>query len=275
MDKVSIVIVFYNDIKTTEECLKSLLKTDYEDFEIILVDNHSTDGSGDYFKKNYPEARVVRNKVNGYVTGGYNFGAKHAKGEWLFFTNNDVVVEKDWLKNLIFDKNTICQPKMMDYYDREKVQNSGGRYFYPGTGRGDTRELKGNKETDYCQAEMFINKKLFKKLGGFDKRFLTNYEDVDLSLRAKRAGAKTMASGKSIIYHMGSWTYKKNSQGDFITYHSHKNAILTIKNNFFGVDKISRLAVMWLIEVIYCGILVLTGNFKKAKIVIRCLRESL
>lgn len=271
MVKVSVIILFYKDIEVTEKCLQSVLKTDFDNFEIILVDNNSGDGSFEYFKKKYRNARVVHNKVNGWVTGGYNFGAKFARGEFLFFTNNDIVVGSDWLSNLVIDKNVLCQPVIYDYYNKNSVQNFGGRYIYPGFGRGMTREPK-DSEVDFCQAEMLIYKTLFNKLGGFDERFKTNYEDTDLSLRAKRLGAKCIVCKKSRVYHMGSWTYKKEGLGDLITYHTHKNALLTIKNNFFGADRAIRLSVMMLFEIIYCGVLIMTLNFKKSGIIIKALR---
>lgn len=284
MVKVSIIVIFYNDHVVTEKCLQSLLKTNYRDFEIILVDNASTDGSGTYFRKKYgrlKKVKVVRNDVNGYVSGGYNFGAKLASGEWLFFSNNDVVFDRNWLSNMIFDEKVVCQPKIMDYYRKRIVQSFGGRYIFPGFGTGyspnrtDSLEFRKNVDVDYVQAEMLINRKLFRKLGGFDSRFVTHYEDVDLSLRAQKMGARLSVCGKSKVYHMVGFTYRKNDAGDLITYHIHKNAILTLKKNFDGVDRILRLTILYLMEIGYVALLFALFRQRKARAIIKSLRYTL
>ena len=98
---VSVIIVNYNGKMLLKQCLPSLLQTDYPSYEIIVVDNGSSDGSIKFVKENFPTVKVIQlNKNYGY-TGAVNSGVKYAKGELLAILNNDITVERTWLKELV------------------------------------------------------------------------------------------------------------------------------------------------------------------------------
>jgi len=101
---VSIVVLNYNGKDLVANCLKSLAATEFEDYEILVVDNGSTDGSVEYLKANYsanPRIIVHENKKNLGFAGGNNVGIGLARGKYIVLLNDDVQVKSDWLKNLV------------------------------------------------------------------------------------------------------------------------------------------------------------------------------
>ena len=98
---VSVIILNYNAGNLLSECIESVLKTDYEKFEIIIVDNDSKDDSIDRCKEKFRDVQIIENKKNlGYCEGN-NVGIRNAKGEFIAILNPDTVVDSNWLKELI------------------------------------------------------------------------------------------------------------------------------------------------------------------------------
>ena len=116
--KVSIIIINYNGKELLEKCLESLFKVDYDNFEIILVDNNSTDGTMEFVTKNYPSIIIIKLDSNKGFAEPNNIGSKIAKGEYLLFLNNDTVVTPDFISKMIKvvenDKKIgICQSLLL------------------------------------------------------------------------------------------------------------------------------------------------------------------
>ena len=129
--KISLIIPHWNGIDVLSECLDSLAQTEYSNFEIIVVDNASTDGSPDWVSLNFPQIKLIENNQNYGYAGGCNRGAKVASGDYLVFLNNDTVQEKNWLDSLVDFMNlnpnvSAVQPKILNYYDRSKFDYAGG-----------------------------------------------------------------------------------------------------------------------------------------------------
>ena len=109
--KVSIIIPHWNGIETLSECLESLKKSSYLSYEIIVVDNFSTDGSQDWIKKNHPNINLLENDNNYGYAGGCNRGADLALGDYLLFLNNDTTQNPDWLAPLVCLLYTSPSPR--------------------------------------------------------------------------------------------------------------------------------------------------------------------
>jgi len=211
---VSIIILNYNGKSFINDCLLSVLKSVYPNFEIIVLDNASTDGSWEYLKEKYgnnKKVRLIRSKKQLYFTGGNNFAAKKAKGEKLIFLNSDTIVDKNWLKELIaFAKNqpkSLVQPKILKADCPEIIDNAGGCYTFWGMGFGighgekDQGQYNKTRQVDFVNGTcLLIDKKFFEKLGGFDESFKFFYEDVDLCLRAKKTKWQLLVLSKK--YHL-------------------------------------------------------------------------
>lgn len=246
--KVSVIIVNFNGKSYLTDCLDSVLKTNFKDFETIVVDNASADGSARNLDK---RVSLIKSKTNLFFTGGCNLGAKKARGEWLVFLNPDTVVEPNWLGELVKeakDKKLTLQPKIK-IYSTDKIDCVIGRYYWPGfgvgVGRGKADKYQGIIKGDYANGTcLMINKNWFWDLGGFDENFRFFYEDVDLQLRAKRRGGRAVGVMSSVIYHKGSLSFKQNVASETVQYYYCRNRILTVKKNFKGINRRIRLAVL-------------------------------
>lgn len=212
---VSIIIPVWNNLELTHNCLKSiLLNTRDSDYEIIFVDNGSTDGARDYLKNlDYKEIKKIFLDQNIGFVGACNSGARLASGKYLLFLNNDTEVQKDWLKALVdFAETTpdcgAVGSKLI--YPDGRLQEAGGIIFSDGNGwnygRGmDPEDPKFNyvREVDYCSgAALMVKKELWDTIGGFDERYApAYYEDTDLCFEISKHGFKVYYQPKSVVIH--------------------------------------------------------------------------
>ncbi len=256
---VSVVILNYNGKEFVGDCIDSVLKSSYSFFEIVVVDNGSFDDSYSFLKKRYKKEKKVklfRLEKNKYFTGGFNFGVKKAKGKKIVFLSNDIVVEKDFLKEMVKfvgdKKKILVQPKILSYREKNKIDNVGGRYFLSvGGGRGSGKRDRGqydqNSRVDFAASAVFMmDRDFFWELGGYDEWFRYYYEDVDLNLKAKRMGGESWYCFKARVYHKGSLTVKKYADSTSLWFCVRKNMVWTVINNFFGVELFCRLLALYL-----------------------------
>ncbi len=233
---VSVIIVNFNGRKYLEDCLKSLMKIDYKHFEIIIVDNNSTDDSIEFVKRNYPSAIIIKLDKNYGFAEPNNIGAKNAKGDFLLFLNNDTEVEPDFIGEMVKvlqedSKIAICQSLLLK--PNGQVDSSGdfidtlGRCY---SSKDKAKEVK--KILSARAASMMIRKESFWDLGGFDKKFFASYEDIDLGWRAWLWGYKIVLVPNSIVYHTGGQTVEKILPE--IRFHGVKNSLVIRLTNFEG-----------------------------------------
>jgi len=236
---VSILVLNYNGRRWLFSCLSSLLKTEYPQYEIILVDNASTDGSVEFVKKNFPRVKIIKFSQNlGYALA-YNIAYKYAKGDILVFLNNDTMVSSNWLKEIIkflskVRTPIIVGPKICKMYNKRKLDSAGGVVNILGFtwSRGyldDADDPKYNKiyEPFYVSgAALIIPKQLFEELGCFDASYFMYCEELDLCWRARLRGYKIIYFPRSIIYHYGSPSLKKYSVRYY--YLNTRNMIVTM-----------------------------------------------
>jgi GT2 family glycosyltransferase len=227
--KVSIVIVNYNGKNLLESLLKSISKSAYKNYKIIVVDNNSADGSQE-FVKNYKSIKLVANKKNlGY--SGINSALKHCNGKYILFLNNDMKLDKDCIGRLIAaiesDKNiAMAAPKLVNFYD--KSLKSGGtwasRAFYNGHIKGNGKNII--KEIPYLGVGL-IKRDFVEKFGYlFDPDYFIYAEDLDLGLRIRLAGKKVLFEPNAVMYHMHAATTKKSSKS-FTTFLMERNLLTT------------------------------------------------
>lgn len=255
---VSVVILNYNGKALTSECIRSVLKSTYKLYEIVVVDNGSTDGSYAFLKKNFgsiKNIRIIRSDKNLFFTGGFNLGAKKSKGDWIILLSNDIVIDKNCIKELLIcsenNSRNLIQPKILRYDNKKVIDNVGGRFdiFSFGTGIGGGEKDKGqydySVELDYVSATTFmISRRFFLSLGGYDQWYYSHYEDVDISLKAKKKGGRCLLCYKSKLYHRGSVTYKKYVDNPTLLYHIRKNRLYVVLSNFSGIEKWLRVSII-------------------------------
>ena len=232
--KVSIIIVNYNGKELLKKCLDSLLKVNYDNFEIILVDNNSTDGTVEFITKNYPSLIIIKLDSNKGFAEPNNVAAKISKGKYLLFLNNDTVVTPNFISEMVKVMETdkkiaICQSLLLK--PDGSIDSSGdfidnlGVVYNSKTKIDEIREVSSAKG-----ASMLVRSDIFKKLGGFDQKFFVTFEDVDLCWRSWILGYRVLIIPASIVYHVGGITIKKLKSE--IAFHGFKNQISMKITNF-------------------------------------------
>lgn len=241
---ISVIIVNYNGKKWLKNCLNSLYSQTYKDFEIIFVDNASTDNSVAFVKKNYPEVKVVVNKKNYGFAKGNNIGYKHSKGDYIVLLNNDTYVNKNYLADFIkvfnkYHKCGIAQSKIVLMDNPKKLDSAGSfwtntTFLYHQGYAQDASLPKYNKPYKVFSvkgASMIIKREVIEKVGLFDEDFWCYYEETDFCHRAWLAGFESWYYPKPICYHkMGSTSSKFKSE--IIQYHNIKNKMASFYKNF-------------------------------------------
>ena len=239
---VSIIIVNYCGKNLLKSCLESLLETNYKEYEVIVVDNKSTDDSISFLRKNYPEIQIIElNKNYGFATPN-NIAAKTANGKFLVFLNNDTTVTPNWLSELVLamenDRNiTIGQSLLLN--PSGTVDSSGD--FIGELGIAFSSKEKPKKIKNILSARaacMIIHKNDFLDLGGFDESYFASFEDVELGWKAWLWGYNVAIIPTSIVYHHVGQTVKKFSKT--ISFHGTKNyvSLLMTHAGFFSTFKI-------------------------------------
>ena len=232
--KISVIIVNYNGKKLLENCLESLFKTDYNNFEVILVDNNSTDGSMEFVTKNYPNVIVIKLDSNKGFAEPNNIGAKIAKGEYLLFLNNDTVTTTNFISEMVKvlekdEKIAICQSLLLK--PDGNIDSSGDFIDKMGIVYNSKTKTDEIKEISSARgASMLIRKKIFDKLGGFDEKFFFSFEDVDLGWRSWILGYKVVIVPNSIVYHSAGKT-SSNFKPE-VAFHGLKNQLSMKITNF-------------------------------------------
>ncbi len=222
---VSIIVLNYNGKKYLKDCFESLEKINYpnERYEVIMGDNASTDGSIEYVEKSFPGIKILEFKENHGFCKGNNLCAQHANGEYLVFLNNDTIVDKNWLKNLIqgilSEKDVVSAGcKMLKPYEineKKVIDYAGGKFtyemnLYEGIYETDGEKYSVQKYTGYgCGAGFIVEKKFFLDIGGFDEYYFGGGEEVELGLRAWQYGYKVLYVPSSVLIHKRAGTFKE------------------------------------------------------------------
>ena len=209
---VSIIILNYNAGKLLHECVESIFKSNNKNFEVILVDNASSDKTYKQCKEKFNTIILLENKKNlGYCEGN-NVGIRHAQGEFIVVLNPDTLVEPDWLDELIsaYENNGdgIYQPKILANTDHGMLLSTGQVLQLFGFGysreKGDKDAGIHNKLEKISYASgtcLFTTKKILEKLNFFDPFLFAYHDDLDLCWRAAMIGINSFYVPTAIIYH--------------------------------------------------------------------------
>jgi hypothetical protein len=239
---ISIIIPNYNGAPYLKECLNSIKGQSYQDFEVIVVDNASSDESLRILENNYPDVKVISNKKNLGFVGANNKGFKKAKGEYILFLNNDTRLDKDCLKRLL-DKIESKKDAGVAFskilrMDQPKVYDAVGSYL---TSFGFLYHL-GFREEDKGQYDsvdyifspkgvcFLALKDVIARVGLFDNDYFAYFEESDFFWRVWLNGYKIYFEPESIVYHKVGATSTKLAS-PFIDYHSFKNRIASLIKN--------------------------------------------
>ena len=211
--RASVVIPNWNGLRYLRPCLESLRAQTLTDFEVIVVDNASSDDSLGVLEREFPEVRRLPLKVNGGYTGGCNAGIRAARAETVVLLNNDTEAEPGWLEALVSAMGThheagITTSRIMLYSKRDTLNAAGD--CYNKNGLPDSRGVWQLYQAPYDQpayvfsgsgGAMALRRSMLDEIGLFDESFFMWCEDVDLGWRCQLAGWKCLYVPDAVIYH--------------------------------------------------------------------------
>lgn len=240
---VSIITVNYNQAAVTAALLRSLSCLTYPAYEMIVVDNASAEPAG-FLKEEFPFIIYVASPENAGFAGGNNLGLRYAKGEYVFFINNDTEVTPDLLDGLVsyLQQHPGCGlacPKIKFFHQPDTIQYAGCTDMHPLTSRtyaiGSSQRDKGQydeagKTGMPHGASMMAPMKVINEVGPMSEVFFLYYEELDWAARMKAAGYDVHYVGTATIYHKESVSTGRNSP--FKTYFIYRNRMLYIRRNY-------------------------------------------
>ena len=283
---VSIIIPHLKGKTNLSECIQSIDKK--KNYEIIIVDNSSSDNSINYVKNKFPEVNIIKSKYNRGYAGGCNLGAKYAKGEYLFFLNDDTILTKNTteiLLSILKENKQVAsvQPKILNYFNKnyfDYAGASGGYIDYLGYpfARGrifneieeDNNQYNDKKKIFWASGTAFMTKKLiFNKINKFDEKLFAHMEEVDYHWKSILYGYDVYVEPKATIYHKGAQTLKYGSFKK--TYLNHRNSMILLLTNNLSLTKLNfaKRLFLELVAIFYyifkfdfkSGFAVLSANF--------------
>ncbi|MGB3919994.1 glycosyltransferase family 2 protein [Methanothrix sp.] len=232
MDLISVVVLNYNGRDLLDGCLSSLASQTYSPFEVVLVDNGSSDGSPEYIREQYPWVRLVRNRDNLGFAGGTNAGIRAAEGSYILTLNNDTIADRrliEELKEPMADPQVgVCAAKML--FPDGRINSAGicisrsGAAWDRGMFEADRGQYDSMEEVfGACAGAALYRKRMLDEIGLFDEDFFLYLEDVDLALRARLAGWKCLYVPRAEVIHHHGKTAGVGS--DLAVYYGNRNIV--------------------------------------------------
>lgn len=217
--KVFIIILNYNGQDFLKKTLASVFQVDYPNFEIVLVDNNSNDGSFEEARRVFPKIACIKNSENLGFSAGNNIGTEYAlerSADYILLLNYDTIVGKNFLRPLVElmesdEKIGIVSPMILTG-ETSKVWFSGGKINWL---KMKTEHQENNLKENYFHSDyitgcaMMIKKEVFRKIGLLDEDYFLYWEDADFSVRAKRAKYKLAVCAGSHVWHLEKSQEKK------------------------------------------------------------------
>ena len=236
---ISVLIIAYQSGETLGRCLAALEAQSFRDFEIILVDNASTDGAPQAALADGPGPSLIAAGTNLGFAAGNNLAAQAARGRWLALLNPDAYPQPDWLDQLVRASQALPAIKSFASLqvradDPARLDGAGdvltlaGIPYRGGYGQP-VRPLPMGEVFSACGAAHLIDRALFLALGGFDETFFCYCEDVDLGYRLRLIGQATVLVPEAVVAHVGSAVF--GARSDFSLFHGTRNRLWCLVKN--------------------------------------------
>lgn len=285
--RVAVIILNWNGEKLLREFLPSVVKNTNLDLgRVVVVDNHSTDGSWICLEQEFPDVERVLFKDNFGFAGGYNRAIEMIEAEYVVLLNSDVEVAPGWLEPLVAaldrdEKVAAVQPKILAYRDKNKFEYAGaaGGYIdYLGFPfcRG---RVMDTTEQDYGQyddevdvfwatgASLCIRRDVYRVVGGLDEAFFAHMEEIDLCWRLKNGGYTLKVVPSSVVYHLGGGSLPMNHPRKlFLNY---RNNLLMLHKNLCAKQRKKIFFARVLLDTMAGGLFLLKGQWSNTRSVIR------
>jgi GT2 family glycosyltransferase len=234
---VSVIIVSWNSRPYLARCIKGLTQQTFRDFEVIVIDNASDDGSTSELPAEGPGLMLslTRLPTNRGFAAASNAGARQARGKWLALLNPDAFPETRWLQELVEATRSFPEAffasRQLQAGNPGLLDGEGDIYFSSGLAlrRGYGRPVPVSEVErevfSACAAAALYPRHAFLDAGGFDEDYFAYHEDVDLGFRLRLRGLRCVLVPKAIVHHVG--TGSSGSDRDFAIYHGHRNLVWT------------------------------------------------
>lgn len=237
--KVAVIIVNWNGEAFLERCLAALMVQTLKPYEIIVVDNASSDGSLEIVRR-FPAVRLMLLGQNTGFARGNNLAieATSAESEWIALINPDAFAEPRWLEALLLGAELnprfdVFGSKLVNACNPTWLDGAGDAYHVSGLvwrmGHGLPMPTSAENEIEVfspCAAAALYRRSALRELGGFDEDYFCYVEDVDLGFRLRLAGYRCLYVPQSVAHHVGSGT-TGGPHSDFALYHGHRNLVWT------------------------------------------------
>lgn len=238
---VYIIILTWNHLQDTIECLESVFKSNYPSFHVVIVDNASTDNTLQTISEKYPNVFIIPNPDNYGYAEGNNVGIRYAQSnnaDYIFVLNNDTVIQADSISCLVDElekcPDTIAASPISYYYDQpEKIYFAGGVISPEGkVGHATSIKEQVGYETEWLNGcALMMRAKFLSEVGLFNPEYFLLFEDTDWSLRAIRSGFCLRIVPEATILHKASTSFQGPNSAKQIYYYL-RNYHLFYKNNY-------------------------------------------
>jgi len=270
--KVSVILVNYNGMSHLDTCISSVLKQSYKNFEVIFVDNNSSDGSLKYARKKFPNLTFVVNEKNLGYAGGINSGLTRATGDYIAPLNIDTEVAPNWLRTMVafLDENPqagAATPKVLLFDDRTKINALGlnihvtGLGFCRGLGKEDDNSVIPENVPGVSGCSYLIRRQLLEQMGGAPGWCFMGNDDVIISWLLRLMGYEIYCVPEAVVYHK--YKLKMNPE-KFYSLEKNRQALLlyTLKPTTF----VAYFPIIAVVEALIIGYALLRGKaYLKAK----------
>lgn len=244
----AVVVLSYNGKDLHQQFFPELLAESKHGYEVILIDNASTNDTASYVREHFPEVKIISIKVNKGFANGYYEGLLQIQAKYYVLLSADFEITPNWFQPLhrLMEKNDdlgAIQPKIKYFKDKTKFEYAGagggfmdkwgylfcrGRIFF--TLEEDKNQYDNNIETFWASGGcMFVRAETYHHLGGLDKDLYAHMEEVDLCWRMKNNGYRIGYCGESTVYHIGGSVISYGSPQK-IFYNYRNSLILLLKN---------------------------------------------
>jgi len=281
------MVINFNGRRWLDNCLTSVLRTDYPSLDIYLVDNASTDGSMNHVREKYPQVRIIRHPSNLGLSEGYNQAIGKVDAEYVVLLNNDTeVLDPSWIRELVNvatsdSKIAAVSCKMVSMEDHSRLDSVGGMgiAFWRGLDIGREEHDHGQYDVTrfepfaFCGGAALVKREAFLKLGGFDGSFFLYVEDADLSWRLRLLGYRVAFAPKAKVAHYFSGSARSREVDARKLYYCHRNFLRTILKNCGS-------SLTWALTDFFLFTLMMIGGFsifepKKAVATVRAILWNL
>ncbi len=240
--RVAILVLNHNGRRFLSGCFSSLKDQVYKNFEVYLIDNCSSDNSIEYTERNFPFVKIIRFDNNLGFAKAYNEAIKLVKADFAVFLNNDTMVDKFWLaelmKPVMSDKMIAAVGSKLLLMDQPNLLHNAGSKITPiGSGfdigfrEENSQQYNFKKEVGaVCGGSMLVPKDVFLKIGGFDEDFFAYFEDVDYCWRAWIFGYKIIYAPSSVVLHKVGGSFRSDSLEKSFLFE--RNRLFTVLKNF-------------------------------------------